>query len=322
MHILDRSRSIHRERVEAGTILIDSGSQTSALTMIHSGLAELLEPIVDSARTRSDGAPGRRVGLIKGESLCGITNLREPGPARRTVRTVTDCVFSNVPMGPDSIARRLYADISLNMQSLRGLVQRIESAMYLFRNYKYLWHKLASIADSIAIAYDFGPGLMSVDEADRSDASLPTYSAYLRHRLAREKIEPPALWDPNVLVGAVQDRLDLYRDQDAITVESLLDHAQFLFLKRLIAAKGSSLADLLSKDEPATVYMYNFLERALEEMIRANVRLVDEIEELLDRLFGIDGWIPLAFEEQSGTPQEQLFNYYLSTACYRFNKDV
>ncbi|MFW6261998.1 MAG: hypothetical protein ACOC6J_10500, partial [Spirochaetota bacterium] len=104
MDKLDRSRSVDRQRMKAGSVLIADGTDESALTIIHSGLAELLEP----------GNPPRRVGLIKGESLCGIPGLREPGPARYAVRTLTDCLVSNVPVEPESLARRLGSDAALN----------------------------------------------------------------------------------------------------------------------------------------------------------------------------------------------------------------
>ncbi|MFW5743464.1 MAG: cyclic nucleotide-binding domain-containing protein [Spirochaetota bacterium] len=312
MDNLDRSRVLRRERLAAGSVLIAAGTRASALTIIHSGLAELLEP----------GPPARRVGLIRGESLCGVTALRDTGGARRTVRAITDCVVSNVPVDPATLAERLATDAELNRQVFGGLVQRIESAIYLFRNYKYLWHKLASIADSIALAYDFGPGLLNVESADRLESDLPHYSAYLRARAVGAGLDAPALWDPNVLIGRIQDALALYADRDRTTVESSIDLPQVLFLKRLLGRASSAVAELLEHDEPSTVYIYQFLARSLDRLVAENTLLVGEIERLLDRLFDTDGWIAAVLDAEGGDTARAIFAYYLAKACHRFHKDT
>lgn len=330
MDILDRSQPIERERLPAGTVLIAAGSQESALTIIHSGMAEMVEPDqaagpgpTDAGGLRSSGSPppGRRVGLIKGESLCGIPGLREPGPARHTVRTLTDCLVSNVPVEPESLARRLGSDAALNERALGGFVQRVESAIYLFRNYTYLWHKLASIADSIAIAYDFGPELLGVESADRMESPLARYSAHLRARAVEADIDLPELWDPNVLGGAIQDALSLYAERDRVTVESAIDLPQFLFLKRVIGRVRTSVGELLQNDEPSIVYIYRFFGRTLDAMVSQNALLVEQIDRLLDLLFAPDGWVAEMLDAQSGTPEETRFTWYLAKACYRFHKD-
>jgi len=325
MDIFDRARPAERERVPAGTVLIEPGSAESALTIIHSGMAEMVEPD-EAANPRSAAGPGsprpgRRVGLIKGESLCGIPGLREPGPARHTVRTLTDCLVSNVPVEPESLARRLGSDAALNERALGGFVQRVESAIYLFRNYTYLWHKLASIADSIAIAYDFGPELLGVDSADRLESPLARYSAWIRAEAVEAGLELPGLWDPNVLGGDIPEALSLYADRDRVTVETTIDLPQFLFLKRVLGRARSSVGELLQSDEPSIVYIYQFFGRTLDAMVSQNAFLVEQIDLLLDRLFAHDGWIGEMLDAQSGTSTEERFTYYLAKACYRFHKD-
>ncbi len=296
-------------RVPAGTVLIEEGSMESALTIIHSGLAELQES-------------GRRVGLIKGQSLCGITDIREPGPARRVVRALSDCIITNIPVAAESLARRLGSDVDLNYRALQGLVQRVESAIYLFQNYKYLWHKLASIADSIALAYDFAPDILGAEPAERLGSSLAEYSADLRARTAGQGIPLPSFWDANVFVGRIQDQLDLYSDWDSVSPESTIDLPQFLFLKRLLGKDRAAVQAVLENDEPGTAYIYQRLGTALEEMIRTNSRLVEEIDGLLDLLFYDGGWIAQALDQQTDRREERHFSYYLAKLCYRFHKDA
>lgn len=322
MDKVDRSRELSKFQVGPGTVLIEAGSTDSALTIIHSGLAELLETEMSGSSGDERGVRQRRVGLIKGQSLCGITDLREPGPARRTVRTLTESIISNVPVAPQSLAQRLASDVDLNLRALQGLVQRVESGIYLFQNYKYLWHKLASIADAIALAYDFGPGLLDVEPGDRLESPLDRYSADLRARATRDGIELSRFWDPNLFLGRVQDQLDLYADSDRVTVESTIDLPQFLFFKRLLGRKASTVSDVLKEDEPATVYIYQFFARSMEELVRENARIVGQIERLLDLLFADNGWISQTLDAHQGTEQERLFDYYLSKVCYRFHKDA
>ncbi|MFW6313720.1 MAG: hypothetical protein ACOC2N_07540, partial [Spirochaetota bacterium] len=321
MDQLDRSRRVSRDTFAPGTILIQRGSDLTALTILHSGLAEVLEVSQSATSTSEPARLGRRVGLIKGESLCGVTDLREPGPARRTIRAVTRCVVSNIPVAPASLAERLYSDPELNLRVLHGLVQRVESSIYLFRNYKYLWHKLAVLSDSIALAHDFGEHLERLEEGDRLTSSLESYSAWIRARTVAAQVELPTAWDPNVFLGRIQDELGLYAGQDAITEESTLDFPLFLFVKRLLGRGEAMVHALIADDEPGTVYLYQLLNKSLESMIDRNRDLVDEIERLLDRLFANGGWIEAALEAQSGSEEERRFDYYLAKTCYRFHKD-
>src|SRR5690606_32332526 len=60
-----------------------------------------------------------------------------------------------VPVRGDSVRTTLQNQKGLNIQVLRALQQRIESAMYLFTNFKLAWRKLASIADAVALAFDW-----------------------------------------------------------------------------------------------------------------------------------------------------------------------
>ncbi|MFW6261463.1 MAG: hypothetical protein ACOC6J_07760 [Spirochaetota bacterium] len=56
-------------------------------------------------------------------------------------------------------------------------------------------------------------------------------------------------------------------------------------------------------------------------MVSRNAHLVDQIDLLLDRLFAPDGWVAETLDNQSGTPDEKRFTWYLAKACYRFHKD-
>ena len=140
MERLDLSEEIKRKKVAAGTILILQGETAKAMSMLHSGLAEVLS----CSRSGGDLPPDPeelidssiRVGLIKGESIFGILGIREEGPYETSIRAVTDCIVTIIPVKHEKIIHLLQSRISLNLQVLRALAQRIESAVFLHKNYK------------------------------------------------------------------------------------------------------------------------------------------------------------------------------------------
>ena len=157
MDVTDLTKLVKQEKVNKGTVLIVQGSGKKALTIIHSGLAELISYSGDACELVPEEIIDKsiRVGLIKGESICGIMGLLSPEPYSRSVRTLTECLISVIPVSINEIIQTLQSKMILNLQVLRALVQRNESAIFLLNNYKYLWHKLASIADSIALGLEF-----------------------------------------------------------------------------------------------------------------------------------------------------------------------
>ena len=325
MERFDLTTSVKKQKIPADTILVLQGSEEKAVTMLHSGMAELLSAGegVDAKTPEEIISGSARVGLIKGESVCGILGLRNSVPHPLSIRTMTDCLVSNTPVEVEKFIGILQSNLAFNLQVLRALVQRIESSVFLFKNYKYLWHKFASIADSIALADDFGPELLDIEQAARSTSSLPEYSAYLRHRLVSAERQPPPAWDHNLFLGRIQDSLSLYETQDSITIESIIDNQQFMFLKRILRKQNEILTALFNKDEPTNFYVFQFLGRTLEQMLSRNAALVLEITRLMEILYGENGWIQTTLDSQPPDDrQTKVYNYYLSMFSWRCRKDA
>ena len=329
MERLDLSEEIKRKKVAAGTILILQGETAKAMSMLHSGLAEVLS----CSRSGGDLPPDPeelidssiRVGLIKGESIFGILGIREEGPYETSIRAVTDCIVTIIPVKHEKIIHLLQSRISLNLQVLRALAQRIESAVFLHKNYKYLWHKFASIADTLALAGDFpedsGPAELP---CSRENAALAEYAACLRKRIdAAEGLQAPDPWDHNLFLGRLQQAMGLYEEQDARVVENMIDYQQLIFLKRLVQKPDEILISLFKKDEPLNFYIFQFLSKALETMVHENLHLVTEIDDLIRRLFLEDGWIDQTLERQPAESEKAgIFNHYLGRFCWRCRQDA
>ena len=324
MELLDLNKTIKNQKIAAGVVVILQGGCQKTLTILHSGLAELLSNKDEFLPASAEGIiqGSIRVGLIKGESVCGIMGLSNFEPYSRSIRTLTDCVISSMPIEEDKILTALQSNISLNLQVLRALVQRIESASFLFNNYKYLWHKLASIQDSLASARlksdnPVGPN------GDRYFAGIAEYSVFLKIKLAEANHPAPENWDHNVFLGRLHENLGLYEEEDKINIESIIDNQQFLFIKRILRKSDTLLAELFKKDEPTNYYIFQFLSQALEGALIANESKVRSINALIDILFTDNGWIDTVLQVDGlNDKKQEVYNYYLAKFSWRCKNDI
>ena len=297
--------------VKSGTTLVTAGAERPPVAVVHSGLVELLDASPESAG---------RFGLIKGNAVC-LTPDRSTGTAPHTVRARTECVVSTVSVDPASPGKTLAGDPAKAAAVLRGLGQAIESTGYLFRNYKYLWHKVASIADTIALVYDFGPEILEPRPVARTDGLLAEYSSFLRAQLSERETPFPAEWDPSVFNGELQDQLDLYGSFDAISIEKLIDLDEFRFLRAVLGKPNQVVAALLQKDAKLCDFAYSRLERALSRLLARNAQTVTEISTLLEMLLGRAGWATTALRAAQDAGADR-FTAGLAVYNWRYYKDV
>ncbi len=325
MNILDLAQTHKNKKVPAGTVLVLQGENKKALIILHSGLAELMSYGNKSGNIKPDQILDRsiRVGLIKGETVCGIMGLRSPEPYARSIRTVTDCIISAMPVDIDKLLPLFQSNIKLNLQVLRALSQRIESAVYLFNNYRYLWHKLASIQDSLTLAASQGHSHGKTGNSDRYSASFSDYSDFIFSKISEMKIKAPLPWDHNVLLGKKQDELGLYGEHDQIKVENLIDYQQFLFIKRLLRKQDQILDAVFRNDEPTNFYFFQFQSRILEEMLIHNEKLIINISRLIPLLFSDKGWINEVLNMKiKDENKRKIFIYYLGKFAWRCKTDI
>ena len=209
---------------------------------------------------------------------------------------------------------------SLNLRVLRSLCNRIESALYLYTNYKYLWHKYASIADTIALGIP-SERIYSEHKVTRESAALTDYSGYLKSKLGKDI--SPSSWDYNLFLGKLQDQLNLYEEQDSIRLEDLFDYKQFLFIKRIISKSDKILNALFEKDEPANNYIFTFLKQTIATITEASVTISSCIQELIEKIFSDDGWAGSALKiPETEELRKNNFMHFLSKFSWRCRKDT
>jgi len=327
MNSIDLNKSLKNEHVPSGTILIIQGNSENAINIIHSGMAELLSnrKIEVGATIEQIIEGSRRVGFVKGESIYGALDLQNNEPFDKSIRALTDCIITVIPINDEGIFQKLKENFLLSLKILRALVQRIDSCIFLMSSYKSLWHNLNNIAVSIALAAKF-PGIDTEKKHKGTRASLVDYSAYLKNRLGELKLSAPEIWDPNVFLGKIFsqiDNSDLPNKIDNIHTEALIDNKQFLFFKRLLRAKDDDLIAILQKDEPIAFYIYQFLSEALEPLVNKNEELANIIFDLIETLFANDGWIAQILNTQESKEKKAtIFNHYMSKFCWQFRKEI
>ncbi|MDC7239004.1 MAG: hypothetical protein PQJ50_01460 [Spirochaetales bacterium] len=324
MEILDLDKQLTKKPIPPGTVIHLQGRECQAFNFLHSGLVELLlapDPGVDDTPEKILES-SIRIGLVKGEAMLGIISLLgEDGIQSITIRAVSKCIMSSYPSSRDELLTRISRDNTLNFKLLRDLCSRIDSSIYLYSNYKYLWHKYASIADSLALGYPGKPGSI-YDEKSRTESTLSEYSAHLKAMIKEDPIAPlPEEWDYNLFLGRIQDNLRLYDDHDKIRAEDLIDHPQFLFVKRLIHKNDKILAAIFNKDEPSNKYIFDFLARCIIAVVTANKDIAFEIRDLMDRIYADEGWAVQIIKEGKDKKKNN-FLHFLAKFSWRCRKDT
>lgn len=279
-----------------GTVIILQGQEVQSLIMLHSGMAELLDFPGDPSGFSDEEvlAGSLRVGLIKGESVCGVSGYAGSESNRHTIRTISECQVSNLPITNPELLVSIQSKKGLSYQVLRALQQRIESAVFLYNNYKYVWHRLASIADALALAHEWGKASTPVQTKQRPDrykASLGDYSRSLRAEAQAKKISLGQDWDQNLFLERIQVELGTFAEVDDVMIEGLIDYPRYLFCKRLVKRPDPLLAALFEKDEPSQYYVFQVFSRDLETVLGCNRDLAMKIRALAEQLFGKKGWV-------------------------------
>ncbi|MDC7233951.1 MAG: hypothetical protein PQJ58_12030 [Spirochaetales bacterium] len=324
MEELNLNEQHMKHSVPAGTVLLKQGDASFAFTVLHTGMVEVLynENYEQAGTTQELIENSLRIGLVKGEALIGITGIMEKGNSI-SMRTVSDCSVSSRPMKREELIGQIHKDSSLNYKLLRDLCTRIDSTIYLYTNYKYLWHKYASIADSLALGAPGSAGSV-YDEKKREEASLEEYSAYLKAMIKEdERASLPEGWDYNLFLGKIQDNLRLYDDHDQIRVEDLIDNQQYIFLKRLIQKNDKILTALFSKDEPMNQYIFDFLGKVIQQLVESNIRIAGEIKTLMDKIYSDTGWaVQIISGSKNDDPKKKNFLHFLAKFSWRCRKDT
>lgn len=326
MEILDPNTEIKKKKLPPETVFSLQGSVDKAFIVLHSGIAEILinDAPPEEAAPEEIILGSVRTGFIKGETLIGYLDILNVGSGMQySLRTMTECQVSSRPMSHESLTKKMQSDVTLNLKIHRSLLSRIESAFYLFRNYKYLWHKVASIADSMALGCPLEETGTAAEAAGRRSSSMKEYSAYLK-KLASDSGEgQPGLWDYNLFLGRTQDRLDLYAAQDANVVEDHIDMKQYVFIKRLLKKKDEAVSAVLHRDEPLNRYILDFLGSALDSMLGANRALIGETKDLMQQLYGDNGWLnELIGQAKADHRPASNFLHFMAKFSLRFRKDA
>ncbi len=324
MEILDPETQKTKAPVPPGTVILLQGDESRSFTILHSGMVELLfsDTLKEGDTPEEIIASSLRIGLVKGEAMIGIIGLLSnnefPG---LSVRTVSKCIISSQPVRKEEMLAKVQRDNTLNFKMLRDLCGRVESSIYLYTNYKYLWHKYASIADSLALGFPGKPGSV-YDEKSRTDSSLQEYSAFLKGMIKEDPAAAlPEEWDYNLFLGRIQDNLRLYEDHDKVRAEDLLDYQQCLFLKRLVHKNDKILTAIFSKDEPSNRYIFDFMAKSIVAVAHANKDIAAEIKELMDRIYSDEGWAAQIIKEEK-SPEKSNFLHFLAKFSWRCRKDT
>ena len=323
LKVMDLSLVLERQKVPAETILFLQGRKVGSLLMLHSGMAEIMNTDIalEGASPDSIIEESTRVGLVKGESVCGIIELYNNQALGHSIHTVSDCIITNRPVDHELIVQTLQQNMKLNLQVLHALIQRVESAIFLFRNYRYLWHKFASIQDSLALCAEISRKRGPSEETPRYKLKFAEYASYLDSLIDAQGEKRPAPWDAAVFFGSLQDKLSLYTQYDNLRIEEMVDHPQYLFIKRLLNKQTRLVAALLYKDGPTNSYMFQFLNNILEQLVKYNKDIACDIKRLVTILYGTEGWVPQLIKRSAGNNQrylvfmQQLWKY--SWSCHK-----
>ena len=325
METPDPSKRPPKKRLPSGTIIQVQGEKYGSFNLLHYGMVEILYTDKPGETSAETVEISHRIGLVKGVAMIGIAGLlKDDDTSSFSIRAVSECIISTHPIEKENLIYRTNEDNSFNFKILRDLCNRVESSIYLHTNYKYLWHKYASIADSIALGLP-GEAASGYDSKSRTGSTLLEYSGSLK-ALIRENDEQaplPSPWDYNLFLGKIQDNLHLYVDRDSVRIEDLIDHPQFLFMKRLVYKNDKILTALFSSDEPLNQYIFNFFKKTITQIMEANITISAEILQLMNNIYNDDGWsVQMISEAKEKKPEMTNFLHFLTKFSWRCRKDT
>jgi hypothetical protein len=326
MEVLDLNKQYMKQTVPSGTLVIQQGEKSKSFVILHSGMVEVLfaENIESDSSVQNIVDNSLRIGLVKGDAMIGIMGLMEDKKVYEiSMRTVSECIISSRPMRSEDMITLIHKDNSLNFKLLRNLCNRVDSAVYLYTNYKYLWHKYASIADSIALGVP-GNTVSGNEIRERITSPLNKYSAYLKFKVKDDgQAAVPETWDYELFSGKIQDDLKLYDDHDKIRIEDIIDNRQYQFIKRLIFKNDKILTAIFNGDKPTNQYLFDFLDQTIRLLIEANKKISREIQELMDIIYSDKGWaVQLISGSKNDNTHKKNFLYFLSKYSWRCRKDT
>lgn len=347
---VDPSPPAERKEIPSGTLLRLQGSSSPALITLHSGMLEILEYPGDTLGLSEEGilAGSIRIGLIRGEAVCGTTGFEER-PEDRSIRSIGNCVVSIEPIGSPDGEKELRSRKKLATLVLRSLQQRIESSIFLFKASKSAWRRLASIADAIALGFDWANedteaqgldlddlggkqdkdfldifGDLPTEEPDalerippgspnRYKDSLQDYSEALRAEAEDQDLAQIKHWDYNLFLDSYQEALKRFDEFEGLGTEQILEQQHYLFLKRLVRKQDALLNALFHQDEPSQIYVYQQFSKYLDGLHYWNRELGQAIREQAARLFADGGWVEkiLARPEAHEPGRIRVFIHYL-----------
>ena len=327
MNILDIKSTHVKKTLEPETLIFLQGGISKAFLILHSGMVEILH----NRKTGPDSSPedilrgSLRIGLIKGEALIDVIGLLNSEESHSfSVRTVSNCIITARPTTAEEFISKMQDDIPLNLKVLRDLILRIESSFYIFNNYKYLWHKYASIADSLALGCEIPESPMFQGSASRSTSSLEEYSTFLNEKTRNNRdLEKGNSWDYNLFLGRLQNQMDLYKEKDNLRTEDIIDQRQYLFIKRLVEKDDKILEALFHNDEPTNRYIFNILGETINYMLENNKNLATDIDRLIHSLYSEKGWVKkIITENDTENPRVRNFLHFLTKFTWRCRKDT
>ncbi|OQY34943.1 MAG: hypothetical protein B6241_03445 [Spirochaetaceae bacterium 4572_59] len=327
MEKLDLQTAFVNKKLETEVLILLQGDKSKSFLILHSGLVEILyNPALKPGSSPGEILEGSlRIGLIKGNALIDVMGLLNSEESLSfSIRTISNCIITSRPTEADEFISLMQEDLPLNLKVLRDLISRIESSVYIFKNYKYLWHKYASIADTLALGCKIPESAYLPETVSREGSSLEEYATFLNLRIKEnmvyKKCEP---WDYNLFLGRLQDQLDLYKDHDDLRVEDIIDNRQYLFIKRLVQKEDKVLAALFRKDEPSNRYLFNILGETIAKMLDCNKNLACEIDGLMNILYSEKGWIKrIITENDTEDLAVRNFIHFLTKFSWRCRKDT
>ncbi len=325
MEILDLSQSSLKQTIQAGTILCVQGDKAAGFNVLHKGVVELLYTPkgIQNQSKEEILTKSYRVSLIKGEITLGVCSLLGDGIQNVSMRALTECSVSITPMTKEELLGKMHKSSSLITKILRDFVLWLDSNMYVYKSCRALWERIAIIADSIALGIPLTGQLREDNIPQRQQAELSEYGPFLKKTAkglpGGEKLKD---WDSNIFLGAIHKQMDLYGERPS-RLEEMIDHPQYLFIKRILGKNDKLLAHFFHQDEPLGRYIFVFFNKAFDQFFEAINDLIQETQQLIDNLYKEEGWVMQAIEAgDHKDPQVANFLYFVGSFSWRVKKDI
>ncbi len=287
-----------KEQIRKGEILILQGQEPKFLYYLHSGSVEIL-----SCPTEYEGldkeiiiSKSKRVGTIGPNTLISGLSILFTEPYQKSIRAIEDSVVTKYPIKEGGFKQIAQEDSALAVNILTHLFKRFEISIGDASKYTKLYQNLYKINDNIALI--FRELAMQTNAENLQSLMESLYDTFIANGG-----EFPSVIDSKFILADNSTILKKNYNFPGLPLESLIDLRQASFFKKFLGVSSPTLETMIREKPDIAIYMFEIVSEHLLKVLDRIEAVSNEIDEMLNMLFGNESSWSWFLADQQGFRQ-------------------